>query len=149
MDQLTNMYRNVEVQIGQIANAINNRSQGELPSKTEVNPREHVKAITLRSGKQLSEPQVVKEEKEKESEKKEEEMSEEVVKSEGNKNKGKEIVSEPLYSETISIPPLVLFLDRLKQSRIDKEFEKFVKIFKHLHINIPFVDIIFQIPSYA
>ena len=63
MDQLTNMYRNVEVQIGQIANAINNRSQGELPSKSEVNPWEHVKAITLRSGKQLSESQVVREEK--------------------------------------------------------------------------------------
>ena len=76
-------------------------------------------------------------------------MSEVVVRDEEDRYKGKEIVSEPLYSETISIPPLVLFLDWLKQSRIDKEFEKFVKIFKHLHINIPFVDIIFQIPSYA
>ena len=55
MDHLTTMYRNVEVQLGQIANAINPRNQGVLPSKTEINPREHVKAITLRSGKELSE----------------------------------------------------------------------------------------------
>ncbi|XP_071939793.1 uncharacterized protein [Coffea arabica] len=46
MDKLTNMYRNVEIQLGQIANAVNNRNQGDLPSKTEVNPREHVNAIT-------------------------------------------------------------------------------------------------------
>ncbi|XP_071939080.1 uncharacterized protein [Coffea arabica] len=58
MDKLTNMYRNVEVQLGQIANAINNRNQGDLPSKTEVNPREHVKAITFRSGKELVEPPI-------------------------------------------------------------------------------------------
>ena len=45
------MYRNVEAQIGQIANSINNKNQGELPIKTEVNPMEHVKAITLHSDK--------------------------------------------------------------------------------------------------
>ncbi|XP_071933622.1 uncharacterized protein [Coffea arabica] len=59
MDQLTNMYRNVKIQLGQIANAVNNRNQGDLPSKTEVNPKEHVKAITLRSGKELVELPVV------------------------------------------------------------------------------------------
>ena len=42
IDQITNMYRNVEVQLGQIANAINNRNQGELSSKIEVKPREHI-----------------------------------------------------------------------------------------------------------
>ncbi|GAB2281605.1 hypothetical protein Dimus_016181, partial [Dionaea muscipula] len=30
-------------------------NQGNLPSKTEVNPREHVNAITLRSGRALGE----------------------------------------------------------------------------------------------
>ncbi|XP_071917054.1 uncharacterized protein [Coffea arabica] len=36
MNQLTNIYRNVEVQLGQIANAVKNRNQGDLPSKTEI-----------------------------------------------------------------------------------------------------------------
>ena len=56
LDQLTGMYRNLEVQIGQIANAINNRNRGELSSKTEVNPKEHANAITLRSGKTVEGP---------------------------------------------------------------------------------------------
>ncbi|XP_071925471.1 uncharacterized protein [Coffea arabica] len=71
LDQLTTMYRNVEVQIGQIASSLNNRNQGELPSKTEVNPKEQVKAITLRSGKQLEDPPVMEVEKD-ENEKQEE-----------------------------------------------------------------------------
>ena len=47
---------NLEVQMGQIANALTSRSQGNLPSNTETNSREHVKAITLRNGKELAQP---------------------------------------------------------------------------------------------
>ena len=47
---------NLEVQLGQIANALTSRNQGNLPSNTETNPREQVKAISLRSGKNLSQP---------------------------------------------------------------------------------------------
>ena len=47
--------KTLENQIGQIANALLNRQPGTLPSDTEVSGRkeakEHVKAITLRSGK--------------------------------------------------------------------------------------------------
>ncbi|XP_062100696.1 uncharacterized protein LOC133806621 [Humulus lupulus] len=48
--------RNLEMQLGQLANELKNRPQGSLPSDTE-NPRrdgkEHCKAINLRSGKIL------------------------------------------------------------------------------------------------
>ncbi|XP_027178191.1 uncharacterized protein LOC113777357 [Coffea eugenioides] len=133
MDQLTNMYRNVEVQLGQIANAVNNRNQGDLPSKTEVNLREHVNVITLRSDKEVGELPVVESvrEHERRENKQLSELGEDSKKSKG-KNKVEE--SEP---------------QRLKPSRSDKEFEKFVNIFKQLHISIPFVDAILQIPSYA
>ena len=47
MDQLTSMYRNMEIQLGQIANVVNRRNQRELPRKIKVNPTEHWKAITL------------------------------------------------------------------------------------------------------
>ena len=47
--------RNLEVQIGQMASLLTERQRGALLSNSEVNPRqegnEHVKAITLRSGK--------------------------------------------------------------------------------------------------
>lgn len=49
--------RNLETQVGHLANLLNNRPQGTLPSDTEVNPRkegkEQIMAITLRSGKEV------------------------------------------------------------------------------------------------
>ncbi|XP_073138503.1 uncharacterized protein [Henckelia pumila] len=43
--------KNLENQIGQLAKSISSRDQGTLPSDTEKNPKEQVKAIELRSGK--------------------------------------------------------------------------------------------------
>ena len=55
--------------MGQMANLLTERQQGSLPSNSEINPRgeckEHVKVITLRSGRELAtwgQPLVVKEE---------------------------------------------------------------------------------------
>ena len=49
--------RNLEVQMGQMTNLLTERQPGSLPSNSEVNPRrdgnEHVKAVMLRSGKEL------------------------------------------------------------------------------------------------
>ena len=49
--------RNLEVQMGQMANLLMERQHGSLPSNSEVNPREegkeYCKAITLRSGREL------------------------------------------------------------------------------------------------
>ena len=51
--------KNLENQVGQLANALTNRPQGTLPSNTE-NPRkeskEHYKAITLRNGRLIEDP---------------------------------------------------------------------------------------------
>ena len=52
--------RNLEVQMGQMATMLSERPQGSLPSTSEVNPRgegkEHCKAITLRSGREVAAP---------------------------------------------------------------------------------------------
>ena len=48
--------RNLETQIGQLANALNNRPPGRFPSDTQVpkiEERKKCKAIELRSGKEL------------------------------------------------------------------------------------------------
>ena len=55
--------RNLEVQMGQMANLLTERQHGSLPSNSKVNPREgkeYCKAITIRSGRELeiSEPQL-------------------------------------------------------------------------------------------
>ena len=56
---------NLEVQMGQLANSIAVRNQGVLPSNTEKNPKEQVKAITLRSGTEIPSQQATKEYEEK------------------------------------------------------------------------------------
>ena len=52
--------RNLEVQIGQMATLLTERQHRSLPSNLEVNLRregnEHVKVVTLRSGRELAVP---------------------------------------------------------------------------------------------
>ena len=50
--------RNLEVQIGQLLSMLTERTVGTLPSNTITNPKEHVKAILLRSGRTYEEPKV-------------------------------------------------------------------------------------------
>ena len=38
---------------------------------------------------------------------------------------------------------------RLKKNKLDKQFTKFMEVFKNLHINIPFADALEQMPSYV
>lgn len=138
--KIDHMHRSLEFQIGQLSNAFNGRKPGELPSKTEVNPREHVNAITLRSGRTLEDNNLGK--------------SGEIQ--ENKENKEKEDVDNhvdidipsshiPIKNASNSIP----FPDRLKKSNKEKEFEKIAQMFKQIRINIPFIDAISQIPSYA
>ena len=46
---------------------------------------------------------------------------------------------------TIPIP----YPQRLKKSKLDNQFTKFLEVFKKLHINIPFTDALEQMPSYV
>ena len=50
--------RNLEVQIGQLLSMLTERTVGTLPSNIVTNPKEHVKAISLRSGQTYEEPKV-------------------------------------------------------------------------------------------
>ena len=52
----SSLIHNIEVQHGQLANIVTTRAQGHLPSNTEVNSKEQVKVITMRSGRELQEP---------------------------------------------------------------------------------------------
>ena len=50
---------------------------------------------------------------------------------------------EEEYKPKVPVPT------RLKQHALDKQFAKFLEVFKKLHINLPFVDALAQMPSYA
>ncbi|XP_062080828.1 uncharacterized protein LOC133785625 [Humulus lupulus] len=56
MTETRSSIRNLETQVGQLTNMLNNRPHGNFPSNIEVNPKEQVQAITLRSGKQTEHP---------------------------------------------------------------------------------------------
>ncbi|KAI4297463.1 hypothetical protein L6164_037352 [Bauhinia variegata] len=141
---------------------INERPQGSLPSDTIPNPKEHVKAITTRSGKVIQ-PLPRKEINEESREKPCENFSsnEDASNESNNKQflhgresrqkssfKGKkkvEIEEKPFTpSPLIKVP----FPQRLKKQQDEKQFSKFL-VFKKLHINIPFVEALEQMPSYA
>ncbi|XP_070009972.1 uncharacterized protein [Nicotiana sylvestris] len=48
--------KNLEIQLSQLAALVSEKIQGPSPSNIEKNPKEHLKAITLRSGKELDKP---------------------------------------------------------------------------------------------
>ena len=45
--------------------------------------------------------------------------------------------------------PPIPFPQRMKQSKLDNQYAKFLNMFKKLEINIPFVEALVQIPHYA
>ncbi|XP_024028257.1 uncharacterized protein LOC112093645 [Morus notabilis] len=139
--------RNMEVQIGQLANEVNSHPQGNFPSSTETNPKEQCKAITLRSGKELKEPARKREEETYGKKEADVEISEVLEKEteQGAKKPATKLFmnNPPLYT------PLLPFPWRFLKQKLDKQFSKFLDVFKKLQINIPFTDALEQMPSYA
>ncbi|XP_073152736.1 uncharacterized protein [Henckelia pumila] len=127
--------RGLENQIGQLAKRMSNREPGTLPSDTETNPKEQVKSVELRSGKKLETKALEHEEKNNEGEK------------DPSAGKSFDSTQSPTSKSNIVIPPS--FPAALKKAKLDSQFSKFLEVFKKLHINIPFVDALLQMPSYA
>ena len=138
--------------MGQMANLLTERQPGSLPSNSEVNPRrdgnEHVKAVTLRSGKELEiqEQSPVTEEVE----------TEKVIQPGQNDDADREQPQEKQSVENTTevkgnpqpMAPIP-YPQCLKKHKLDKHFTKFMEVFKKLHINIPFADALEQMPSYV
>ncbi|XP_022864248.1 uncharacterized protein LOC111384222, partial [Olea europaea var. sylvestris] len=137
--------------VGLIAAALSGRAQGTLPSNTETNPKEQVKVITTRSGVQLPEihvkrlPTVIE---------KAPIMGEEQVDESDKASKENQVESSdsPQVKATPPVKayvPPIPFPQRLQKHKLDKQFQKFLDVFKKLHINIPFAEALAQMPSYA
>ncbi|XP_038681378.1 uncharacterized protein LOC119982204 isoform X1 [Tripterygium wilfordii] len=130
-------------QLGQIANVVNERSQ------TEVNPRgmEHAKAIrTLRSSKSYGR------------EDKDVILGDERVKDTSVVPPSSQEETDQLIppsappvaplKERVYIPPLP-FPQQFQKQKKDRHMLDIMELFKKVHINIPLLDAIKQIPSYA
>lgn len=67
-------------------------------------------------------------------------QEEKAVQGSGKPDKGKQI-------ELVYPPPP--FFQRLKKQQLDKQFDRFLEVFKKLAINIPFIEALENMPSYA
>ncbi|XP_062100421.1 uncharacterized protein LOC133806320 [Humulus lupulus] len=148
--------RNLENQVGQLANELRNRPHGTLPSDTE-NPRnvskEHCKAITLRSGKELEhskkffghegEPSSIQinEEIQKDAE------IPSVQKSTSTQNAAGMSHYKHLDSSISKQPPP--FPQHFQKQKLDSQFKKFLDMLKQLHINISLVEAHEKMPNYV
>ncbi|XP_057986490.1 uncharacterized protein LOC131171051 [Hevea brasiliensis] len=140
----------LENQIAQQASS-SSKAQGKLPSQLE-NPREHCKVVILRSGKIVGEgnKDEVEEKKKKEDEDKNESTSNyDEVNEKVNKKKEVEKEEEEKYVPLPAYKPPLPYPQRFQKAKLDKQFEKFSEVLKKLYINIPFIDLISQMPSYA
>ncbi|KAM2061754.1 hypothetical protein PS1_047309 [Malus domestica] len=141
-------------QMGQMAEFLGQfRENGKLPSTTVVNPKggfESAKAITLRSGKEV---------RNKEDEKIQLEEDENTYptarvpspmpqpsKTSHPSTSGKNVPNVVISNTNL---PNVPFPSRFLQSKNEEEEKDVLETFRKVHVNIPLLDAIKQIPKYA
>ncbi|XP_021801421.1 uncharacterized protein LOC110745609, partial [Prunus avium] len=146
-----------EVQLGQIATTLNRleRTQGQFPSQTEANPRNHdqVQAITtLRSGKvidnKIGNSEITDKEEDEVVTKPGQQLdqqSEDSLKSDSHA----ESVNHTLPTQNADTHGPLPFPQRSRQVRNNKYKGDIMEQFKKVQINIPLLEAIKQIPSYA
>jgi hypothetical protein len=61
------------------------------------------------------------------------------------KDKGEDKV----YVPPSPYKPPIPYPQRLKQTKIDNQYKKFIKVIEKLHVEIPFTEAITQIPSFS
>ncbi|KAM6554337.1 hypothetical protein CsatB_015099 [Cannabis sativa] len=144
--------RNLEIQLGQLANDLKNRPQGTLPSDTE-NPisdgKEHCKAVTLRSRKILESNVAATGSKEPSSIQKEGELKEKPAILAAEIPLVVTASSQHSAAEKSFQKPPPPFPQRFKKQQDDGQFRRFLDVLKQLHINIPLVEALEQMPTYV
>ncbi|XP_073137210.1 uncharacterized protein [Henckelia pumila] len=128
------MMQRVETQLVQLANQFATRVPRSLPSDTEKNPK-GINAVIVVEQVKKEDAEVEKSNTEKESAKHQ---------GENSREKGKSLKSN-IGIDIDSLP----FPQRSKKLKLDTQFSKFLEILKKFHINIPFVEALAQMPSYA
>nr|XP_009764002.1 PREDICTED: uncharacterized protein LOC104215798 [Nicotiana sylvestris] len=136
---------NLEVQLGQISQALNTRPNGALPSDTIVNLKGgnntgHAMAVTTRSGRGG----------ETSTSKQKEVVSDDVE----AQNEDDPIVVEQVSEEKLDAraplprapPP---YPQRLENQKNENQFKKFIEMMKSLSINVPLVEALEQMLGYA
>ncbi|XP_070046600.1 uncharacterized protein [Nicotiana tomentosiformis] len=144
--------RNLEKQVGQIATVLSEKILGTLPVDTEINPKEMINAVTLRNGQVLKDPTPFQKEVVPEKEVEEQLKNEVNKKKKGNKGvekKKKEEISRREESNESEHMPALPFPQKLYREKLDKQFERFLEMLRQVNLNLPFTEVLSQIPAYA
>ncbi|KAL0431151.1 UNVERIFIED_CONTAM: hypothetical protein Sradi_0741100 [Sesamum radiatum] len=59
------------------------------------------------------------------------------------------IIGSPPKLNLNAIPPYIPYPKRILKTNLDKQFGKLLEISKKIHVNIPYIDVLSQMPSYA
>ncbi|KAL4360991.1 hypothetical protein GQ457_04G022910 [Hibiscus cannabinus] len=127
--------KSLETQVGQISQILSSRPIGGFPSDTEVAKgatHEQCNAITTRSGKILKNNQ-----------------GGTVVNLSPTIDTPAEVDEPAQANKPEEIRPPPPFPQRLKKQKQDYQFKKFLDILKQVHINLPLVEALQQMPNYA
>ncbi|XP_022014136.1 uncharacterized protein LOC110913622 [Helianthus annuus] len=130
----------IENQVGQLAKMLSERPQGSLPGNTEPNLRGHVNAVMTRSGKTMG------------PDKSDSPPISDMVQTDASDEVQARRVpaSTTQFQEPVKdFIPHVPYPSRLKKQKNDEQHGMFLEMFKQLHINIPFVEALAQMPKYA
>nr|XP_017239488.1 PREDICTED: uncharacterized protein LOC108212272 [Daucus carota subsp. sativus] len=147
IDQIASSQKMLKMQIGQIANKVGVREQGSLPSQPDVNVNEHCKAITLRSGRELPEVKAPQLNDATLPPKKRKSYQTTVKIAEKIEDEPKD-ETPPKAKVKQYVPPLT-FPQSLTNQKLEKQYEEFLKMFREIHISIPFANALAQMPLYA
>ncbi|XP_070019980.1 uncharacterized protein [Nicotiana sylvestris] len=128
--------------MGQITNLLSERAPRTFPSDTKKNPKETIKVVSLRSGKALTDPvvkvkpEVVNKETETPTEKTSEEQN-------GQSSGVQKEIEESRHMPALPLP------QKMKREKLDKCFGRLLEMLKQLYVNIPFTDLLTQMPAYV
>ncbi|KAA3460524.1 retrotransposon gag protein [Gossypium australe] len=113
--------------IGQLAKLMSERPQGRLPSNTEINPKEQIQAITAHDSIGLDEPNSIQ--------------------GNGVEEGNVEVTQEKPKLVIKEYQPHIPYPKAMKRDDTEEQFSKFLKLLKKLHINLPLLEALFQIPD--
>ncbi|XP_025640968.1 uncharacterized protein [Arachis hypogaea] len=150
MQETRILLRNLEIQVGQLSKQALERPPNTLPSDTVTNSREECKVIHLRSGKLTdSEAKVSEEPIEKEAP----EEANSKVEHDPPRHLDNPFLVDleqyPVKPKAFEYKPKMPYLQRLQKASKDKQFSRFLEVFRKYQINILFAEALEQMPLYA
>ncbi|XP_027083579.1 uncharacterized protein [Coffea arabica] len=120
-------------------NRLESQVYEKLPSQPELNLK-NVSTMTLRSGKEIQEPDLMI------PKDKDEKKIENELEKENTSTKNQVVLPDPIIDVKTNLPPFPSRLEKLKKQNKKNEI---LEVFRKVEINIPLLDTIKQVPKYA